>query len=155
MTVVAMLVAIYLLYTFVVGPLLAHFVKVVHVVDSDTILVKDGNKIFQVQLIGVDAPEQYQCFGPESAEMTSTLLKNPEVRLVKDDQVGDRDPGGRYLRYAYLKNGDFLNEKIVQNGYAKQYYDPKKKYQKQDQLFKAQNDAKAKKIGFWSGKWCN
>lgn len=162
-TLAVMVGAVYLLYTYVIFPFFFHYAKVVHLVDADTLLVKDGDKLMQVQLIGVDAPEKTgpfkypQCFDNESKHLTTEefFIKNQDVRLIRDDLLTDKDPGGRYLRYAYLKNGDLLNEKIITEGLAKQYLDPAQKYQKQDQLMKAQNEARSKNLGIWDPKGCN
>jgi micrococcal nuclease len=163
LTLAVMVAAVYLLYTYLIFPFFFHYVKVIHLVDADTLLVKDGNKIMQVQLIGVDAPEKtgpykyHQCFDAEALHLTADnyFIKSQEIRLVKDDAVNDKDSGGRYLRYAYLKNGDFLNEKILLDGLGKQYLDPSQKYQKQDQLAKAQDEAHSKNLGIWDPKGCN
>ncbi len=162
-TIAVMVGAVYLLYTYVIFPFFFHYVKVVHLVDADTLLVKDGNKIMQVQLIGVDAPEKTgpykypQCFDDEARHATAEefFIKSQDVRLIKDDLLTDKDTGGRYLRYAYLKNGDLLNEKIIMEGLAKQYLDPTQKYQKQDQLMKAQVEAHSKNLGIWNPQGCN
>lgn len=163
LTLAAMVAAVYLLYTYVIFPFFFHYVKVIHLVDADTLLVKDGDKIMQVQLIGVDAPEKtgpykyHQCFDAEAHHLTALnfFMNSQDVRLIKDDLLSDTDSGGRYLRYVYLKNGDFLNEKIVQEGLGKQYVDPNKKYQKQDQIAKAQDEARSKNLGIWLPQGCN
>lgn len=158
-----MVAAVYFLYTSFIFPFFFHYVKIIHLVDADTLLVKDGKKIMQVQLIGVDAPEKTgpykypQCFDNEAKHLTAVnfLTDNQDVRLIKDDLLSDTDAGGRYLRYVFLKNGDFLNEKIIRTGLAKQYIDPAKKYQKQDLLSGAQDDAHSKNLGIWNPQGCN
>jgi len=163
LTLAIMVAAVYLFYTYVIFPFFFHYVKVIHMVDADTLWVKDGDKIMQVQLIGVDAPEKTgpykypQCFDNESRHLATEnfFLKNQDVRLIKDDLLSDTDPGGRYLRYVYLKNGDLLNEKILQEGLGKQYLDPAKKYQKQEQFSKNQEEADAKNLGIWNPQDCN
>src|SRR5687767_258243 len=64
------------------------------VVDGDTIVVRDGEK---VRLIGVDTPETrdprtgVQCFGREASAYTSSLLPmGTAVRLVFDVERLDR-----------------------------------------------------------------
>lgn len=163
LTLAVMVAAVYLLYTYVIFPFFFHYVKIIHVVDADTLLVKDGNKIMRVQLIGVDAPEKTgpgrypQCFDDESKHQAveQFLSKNLDVRLIRDDLLTDTDPSGRYLRYAYLKNGDLLNQKILQTGLGKQYLDPARKYQKQDQFSKDQEEARSKNLGIWNPQGCH
>ncbi len=163
LTLAAMVAAVYLIYTYLIFPFFFHYVKVIHLVDADTLLVKDGDKIMQVQLIGVDAPEEtgpykfHQCFDDQARHLTAEnfFMTSQDVRLIKDDLLSDEDGGGRSLRYVYLKNGDLLNEKIIQDGLAKQYLDPNKKYQKQDQMTKAQDEARSKNLGIWLPQGCN
>ncbi len=155
--------AVYLLYTFLIFPLFSHYVKVIHLVDADTLLVKDGDKIMQVQLIGIDAPEKTgpahspQCFDSQALHLTAEdfFSDGQDVRLVQDNLLGDTDNYGRHLRYVYLKNGDFLNEKMLENGLGILYTDPNKPYQKQNQLTKAQDDARSKNLGIWDPQGCN
>ena len=163
LTLAVMVAIVYGLYSFVIFPFFFHYVKVVHLVDADTLLVKDGQKLAQVQLIGVDAPEKtgpahsHQCFDDQARHMTATnfFAQSGEVRLISDDFLGDRDKNGRLLRYMYLKNGDFLNQKILEAGIGKQYLDPNRKYQKQDELAKAQTEAQQKNLGIWDPQGCD
>ncbi len=163
LTLAAMVGAVYLLYTYVIFPFFFHYVKVIHVVDADTLLVKDGGKVMQVQLIGVDAPEKTgpgkysQCFDDEARHLAveSFFVKSQDVRLIQDDLLNDKDAGGRYLRYVYLKNGDLVNQKLLQQGLAKQYVDPAQKYQKLEQFGKDQEDARSKNLGIWDPQGCN
>jgi micrococcal nuclease len=95
---------------------------VLRVVDGDTIEVDLGGRTETVRYIGVDTPETkhptagVECFGPEAAERNRTLVEGRRVRLVRD--VSDRDPYGRLLRYVYLEDGTFVNEALVEEGYA-------------------------------------
>lgn len=163
LTLAFMVAAVYLLYVYVIFPFFFHYAKVIHVVDADTLLVKDGDKVMQVQLIGVDAPEKTgpdkypQCFDEESRHLAveNFFLKSQDVRLIQDDLLSDKDTGGRYLRYVYLKNGDLINQKMLQQGLAKQYLDPAQKYQKQEQFGRDQEDARSKNLGIWDPQVCN
>jgi micrococcal nuclease len=163
LTLASMVGAVYLLYTYVIFPFFSHYAKVIHVVDADTLLVKDGEKVMQVQLIGVDAPEKTgpgkysQCFDDEARHLAveSFFVKSQDVRLIQDDLLNDKDAGGRYLRYVYLRNGDLINEKLLRQGLAKQYADPTQKYQKMEQFGKDQEEARSKNIGIWDPQGCN
>jgi len=124
-------------------------VKVTRVVDGDTIEIEGGEK---VRYIGIDTPEtvdprkEVQCFGPEASKKNKELVEGKMVRLEKD--VTDRDKYNRLLRYIYV--GDtFINLELVKQGFAYSYsYPPDIKYQ--DQIVKAQQEAREAKRGLWN-----
>lgn len=121
---------------------------VTRVIDGDTIEIASGEKI---RLIGIDTPETVdprrgvQCFGKAASEYTKSLVLNKQVQLVKD--ISETDRYGRLLRYIYVDD-EFINEKLVREGYAKaSSYPPDIKFQSilQDAQTSAQNDNK----GLW------
>lgn len=89
------------------------------VLDGDTIELSDGAK---VRLLGIDAPETDQCYGPESAQALSSLVLGREVILQKDSTAVDEID--RLLRYVFLYSPDartdnvFVNNHLVRQGYA-------------------------------------
>ncbi len=98
---------------------------VTHVIDGDTVIVDIAGGEEHVRLIGVNTPETHvdngppECFGPEAADYTTSLLPvGTEVRLARD-MVG-RDDYGRLLAYVYRRDDDlFVNESLVASGYAR------------------------------------
>jgi len=126
-----------------------NLVKVVRVVDGDTIEIEGGEK---VRYIGIDTPETVdprkpvQCFGIEASKKNKELVEGKMVRLEKD--ITDRDKYRRLLRYIYV--GDtFINLELVKQGFAYSYsYPPDIKYQ--DQFVKAQQEAREEKRGLWN-----
>lgn len=127
-------------------------VKVVRVVDGDTINVEINGQIEAVRYIGIDTPETVdprkpvQCFGVEASKKNKELVENKMVRLEKD--ITDRDKYHRLLRYVWL--GDTLiNEKLVEQGFAKSYsYPPDIKYQ--NKFVVAEAKARVDKLGLWT-----
>jgi micrococcal nuclease len=91
--------------------------EVASITDGDTIrvLLADGTNE-PVRLIGIDAPEPEEPFGPEAAELLASLVAGQTVRLVPD--ISDRDQFDRLLRYVYV-GGVFVNEAMVESGLAK------------------------------------
>lgn len=124
------------------------FYKVTKVIDGDTIQVKIGSKKEKVRLIGIDTPETVStskpvaCFGKEASEKAKEMLLGKKVRLEADATNSDRDKYNRLLRYVYLKDGTFVNQYLLKEGYAYAYlkfpFQYKEKF-KQDQ--KAASDA--------------
>lgn len=120
-------------------------VRVVRVVDGDTIEIAGGA---HVRYIGMDTPETYpevEFYGPEAKAKNIELVEGKLVTLEKD--VSDTDRYGRLLRYVYV-DGVFVNGELVRLGYAEAVaYPPDTRYQWQlDQLEK---EAKAAKLGIW------
>jgi micrococcal nuclease len=98
-------------------------VRVVRVVDGDTILVATGGRQERVRYIGVDTPETVkpntpvQCFGKKASAYNHSLLDGQTVRLVTDAE--QRDRYGRLLAYVYRTGDDlFVNAELVRRGYA-------------------------------------
>ena len=55
--------------------------RVVRVVDGDTYDVLSGGVVYRVRLLGVDAPEPDQPFGPQAGDSVAQLLR-PERRIL-------------------------------------------------------------------------
>ena len=127
-------------------------VRVVRVVDGDTIEVEINGKTEPVRYIGIDTPETVdprkpvQCFGVEASKKNKELVEGKLVRLEKD--ITDLDKYKRLLRYVWL--GDTLiNQELVMQGYAKSYsYPPDIKYQ--DKFVAAEKKAREDKLGLWT-----
>lgn len=131
------------------------FYNIYYVNDGDTFMIRDKNKVkYKVRLIGIDAPEsvnwgkkkKVQPFGYESKMYLRTFLYHKKVRLEFD--VTKLDFYGRTLAYVFLEDGTFVNENLVENGYAKVYtFPPNVKYV---EVFKnAEKLARNKKLGLW------
>lgn len=88
-------------------------VRVVAVVDGDTLDVRAAGTDLRVRLFGVDTPERGEpCF----AEATTRLrtLAGGEVRLLADAR--QRDPFGRELRYVFTPDGRSLDAALIAEG---------------------------------------
>ena len=117
--------------------------EVTYVVDGDTIEIDTGER---VRLICIDTPEKNEDYYQEAKDYLEDLILNEEVGLVKDKSETDRY--GRLLRYVYFDE-DFVNEMIVEEGWAKAYpYNPDTTLCPQIQ--DAEDDAKRRKLGIWS-----
>lgn len=130
--------------------------EVVKVVDGDTFHLKSltGGKPERIRLIGIDAPETRtngkkvkHPFGVISKAYLDSLLKDRVVRLEYD--VTQRDQYGRTLAYAYLKDGTFINAKMVADGYAAvATFPPNVRHA--EYFYKLQRKARADNLGMWS-----
>lgn len=129
-------------------------IKVIEVVDGDTVRLSDGNLL---RYIGLDTPElrikdkngdfkyQPQPFGLEAKEFNRKLVEGKEVRIEFDLQKRDRY--GRLLGYCFTGK-TLVNAKLIEDGYAVLYtYPPNVKYV--DSFAAAQKKAQQEKNGLW------
>ena len=115
---------------------------VIGVTDGDTIVVLTGDKEqIKIRLEGIDCPEYKQDFGYKAKQATSNLCFNKEVRIEKSGV----DQYGRTLAFVYV--GDIcVNKELLKLGMAWHY----KHYNKDPELARLEERARAAKIGLWS-----
>jgi micrococcal nuclease len=122
-------------------------VRVVRIVDGDTIQVDLGGKKEKVRLIGIDTlesrknkrayrqsnswgipVEEIVRMGKEAKQVTSKLIARGSVVELEFD-VEKRDRYGRLLAYVWTGPGNMLNAELVKMGYAQQAtFPPNVKY---------------------------
>lgn len=116
------------------------------VTDGDTIRVKVGKKEDKVRLMGIDAPEKSQNFGPEAKLNLSNQIGGQIVVI----EFKKRDRYGRILGKVLHQNTD-INLKQISEGYAWHY----KQYEKdqspadRDLYAETEADAQAQDVGLW------
>lgn len=135
------------------------YYQVTKVSDGDTFRVLIGGQKEKVRLLGINTPESKdprrgaECYGKEAAAIAGKLLSGKAVRLEGDPGQPDRDKYGRLLRYAYLRDGTFVNLELVKRGYAHEAtYGRPHKYR--EQFRQAQAEAEKNKRGLWSDNVC-
>lgn len=124
-------------------------------VDGDTARLIYQGKEEKFRFLLIDTPETKhprlgkQPFGQEASDRTKELLQNAEQVEVEFDVGTKEDKYQRKLAYIYV-DGKMLNEILVREGLAKvaYVYPPNTRYL--DRLEKAQEQAKAEKLGIWS-----
>ena len=128
-----------------VAPDIEGEVRVVRVIDGDTIEIEGGAR---VRYIGIDAPEvfpQTEYYGLEAWAKNIELVEQKTVTLEKD--VSETDVYGRLLRYVYV-DGLFVNGELVRLGYARAIpYPPDTKYQ--ERLAQLEEEATEARRGLW------
>ncbi len=96
---------------------------VTRVIDGDTVEVRIGGRSDDVRYIGVDTPETVkpdtpvQCYGQQASAYNHRLVEGRAVRLDFDRER--RDIYGRLLAYVHLRDGAFVNARLVRLGYAR------------------------------------
>lgn len=119
-----------------------YLAKVIGITDGDSIIILTKNNTqLKIRLEGIDCPENKQAFGQQAKQTTAALCFNKMVRIVSTG----KDRYGRTLAFIYV--GDLcINKELLKQGMAWHY----KKYNKDIELAKIENEAKAHKIGLWS-----
>jgi len=134
----------------------ADIVRVIRVVDGDTIVITGGKK---VRLLGVDTPELHhpkkpvQCFALEAKKYTQVRVEGKPVRLTYEGPRKDRY--GRILAWLWYGKdySRLLNADIIRDGYGFSYRKyPTSRLQQFNRL-----EAQARKAGrgLWAPGACS
>ena len=122
------------------------------ITDGDTIVINN----IRIRFTGSDAPESYYygktqtCKGPQgewecgnaATEKLKALINNQVVRCTDEG----KDKYGRTLGICYVNDVD-LQAEMVRSGMAVAYLRYSNRYENE------QNEAKAAKVGMWSGEF--
>ena len=116
------------------------FLKIEKVVDGDGIIVRNifDKKVEEIRLLGIDAPELKPCrklirdekekhiagellmeLGRMSFQFLLSQIEIGEEVTAEIEEKNQFDKYGRTLAYIYLKNGDCLNQRLIEEGFAK------------------------------------
>lgn len=133
-----------LLFLFISLTGLAQKVLVKRVIDGDTYVTENGDK---VRMTGINAPEMNTYFGEAAKKYLEELINGKYIELKKDKQTGNKDKYDRLLRYTLLDGRD-INKKMVCDGYAIAY--TRFKFSKSKEYKACEKDAKANHIGVWA-----
>ncbi|NCU28881.1 MAG: thermonuclease family protein [Candidatus Moranbacteria bacterium] len=123
--------------------------KVERIIDGDTFEIEDGDV---VRMLGVNAPEEKECYYEEAKEALKKIIEGKKVELRKD--VTGVDDFGRLLRYVILindsplKNNILVDEYMVREGYGEMQNNPKDKLYN-GVLLEAREKAEKDKKGLW------
>jgi micrococcal nuclease len=136
----------------------AALVRVLEVVDGDTIRVMYGGRSESVRYIGINTPETHhpvkgeQPGGREASEVNRRLVGGKSVRLELDVQTRDRY--GRLLAYVWVRGDDgselMVNARLVWLGYAQVMTIPPN-VRHAEHFRRLQGEARATGRGLWSG----
>ncbi len=131
-----------LLFVIPVATIQAETVTVVRVVDGDTCILENGER---VRYYGINAPEKNDLQYQESIGANADLVVGKEIRLERGKPP--RDKYGRILAYIFVDDL-FVNEELVRQGYAHIQGPLAPKYK--DALDKAQMKARQDGRGIWA-----
>jgi len=95
--------------------------EVTTIIDGDTIYVGDGKRTERIRLVLVDAPERQEAGGAEATAFVVEFCPVGSTVLIDQDDWQLYDNYGRMLAVIWC-NGERVNEKIIEAGYADIYY---------------------------------
>jgi endonuclease YncB( thermonuclease family) len=132
------------------GPAAAVY-RVDHVVDGDTVALRNGQR---VRLVQIDTPEVYfgtECYGRASSRTTKGLLPpGSRVRLFAEPATDRVDQYGRLLRYVVRVDGALnVNIRLVADGAAAPYFYQGRRGRYAGRLEFLAKRARAKRLGLW------
>lgn len=162
-TILVLSLIIFGIYQYFIFPVLnRNRAELVHMIDADSLLVRENGQIKVVQLIGADSPEltglnkDRQCYDYQARRLAAIRYFSGDkaIKLTDDVQLGDKDIYNRELRYVTLANGTLYNEEIIKDGLAKESNPQNKPYKEQQDFIKAQTDAQNAGVGIWNKKTC-
>lgn len=114
------------------------------VIDGDTIVLENGSTI---RYVGITTPERNESFWQEATNENKKLVEGKKVKLEYDAYTSDKF--GRVLAYVIVDNKNISIE-LVKKGLAKVVImEKRRELIHQEELLKAQEEAKEKKLGIW------
>lgn len=128
----------------------ARIADVLFVQDGDSIRVRIDGQEERVRLIGINTPEQGECFGDDARSILDDLIGGEQILI--DTDVEPFDQYGRILGYVWLDDL-FVNAELVRQGAAlARPYEPNTSLQ--DVLEAAEKLAQDSETGMWSRTAC-
>ena len=115
--------------------------KTKKVIDGDSLIIVDAEgQESEIQLDGIDAPEFKQKFGKDATKELEKLVANKKVTV----KWTAKDNYERILGKVYVDE-TFVNLEMIKKGAAWHF----KRYNKDEELAKAEEEAKTSKLGLW------
>lgn len=134
----------YLLVILLIFPIYAESIsgKVIKITDGDTVhIILTNHEKEKIRLAGIDAPERKQAHGKKATRYLASLIAGKTVTV----EYNKRDRYGRIVG-KILYNGEDVNLKMVQVGYAHWYFKYRKEQSRDDQISYKVAEANARKF---------
>jgi endonuclease YncB( thermonuclease family) len=125
--------------------------RIDHVVDGDTVALRDGRR---VRLVQIDTPEVFfgvECYGRAASRRAKIMLPpGTRVRLQVEPATDRVDGYGRLLRYVVrARDGVNVNIRLVAVGAAAPYFYNHRRGRYANLLERLAKRARAKRLGLW------
>lgn len=116
-------------------------IRVVRVLDGDTIdVVLDGEQK-RIRIAEIDCPEKGQPYSNRATQFTKDFTSGNIVNL----KIKEKDRYGRYIGYISVEEKD-LSTELVKNGYAWVY----RFFSTSPLLLELEDTARKSKLGLWA-----
>ena len=131
-------------------------VRLQRIVDGDTVYVvpEQSSDPINVRLMGIDAPESSQDWGPEAADELRYLLTVSDTDTLWLEQYGPDSNGGRTVGLLYWANFGrkrSVNREMVRRGYAYIDEHPQGKHDLAPlDFYRAEAEARKSQLRIWS-----
>jgi endonuclease YncB( thermonuclease family) len=126
------------------------FGRVFNVYDGDTISVQaNDNKIFNIRLQGIDAPDTMQSFGKEARDSLANLVLGKSVVVLLDK----KESFTRYIADVFIdgKNVSLLQLQVGMAWHFRKYADEQSS-ENRKKFAQAELEAKSSQLGLWKEK---
>jgi micrococcal nuclease len=129
-------------------------IRLVEVIDGDTIRGMVNGKLETVRYLLIDTPESknpktcVQFYAKEAFLRNQELVNSGEITIELEDG-NTRDAYGRLLAYVYV-DGESIQGTLLREGYARVAYIMNPPYKYLEHLRKEENIAIRKNINIWS-----
>jgi micrococcal nuclease len=128
---------------------------VINIVDGDTLDIDfpDGqSEHTRIRLLGIDAPEKItesgaMYFAFEATEYAKKTVLGKQVEIYLDQTNNTRGKYGRLLAYVKIPNDGFLNEILLNEGFA--YADLRFRHSFYNKYIQLESRARSSKKGLW------
>lgn len=127
-------------------------VQLIHVIDGDTIVVRQHNEQFKVRLLLIDTPEmtygKHEAYSKQAKQQLEQLLTEAQTIRLEYEPNNLTDKYGRHLAYVFAD--DTLTQAVlIEHGYAKVKYIRTHHERYLQQLLDLQSQAQKQKKGIW------
>ena len=112
----------------------ANLVKVIGVIDGDTVVLENKTRL---RLRQMDAPEPKYCGGKQATELLSSLVLNKMVKI--DEQIPDQM--GRAMAFLIVEDVQ-VNEQMLASGWARYHSDATSQTAKLKEVSRQAKDGK-------------
>ncbi|GEM_PF-5168147 len=118
--------------------------------DCDTVVVYEGERLAFAGLSLPSRTSSYfflQGIARHAQEFLESLMKGKKIIAVEEQT---RDQRGRIPAFIYLEDGTFVNELLVQKGFARVKAQETSDVSRRAALLAAQREAKKNAVGVWA-----
>jgi len=115
--------------------------RAVKMVDGDTFDLLAGGTVYRIRLAGIDCPERGQPYYREAKDALGSWCALGTLKVV----YSSKDRNGRIVGDIYTTGGNYINQKLVEEGMAWHYT----KYSSDQKLAAAERAARQGRRGLW------